>query len=257
MVDFLFHPDAAFWADHHGTTFLTDAARITFEASHRADWLYDVEAKSCAALLQRYVGKMQGTLAASFEQAAAWADRLDSADYDSVEEAVRPREAAPSISLSFAARPDPAYSVRLVRLFRDVGGDFDAMAADPEVSAAVVEAKSRVDEGLRVLRGGIEENDAEIVTFDVEAGDALIPRYGPYLVNPNARYSAGIVRHGGQAKITTMRNPWREFRGVNLGQLCARYGGGGHERVGSILVREGSSARAVLNRIVDGIRGGA
>ena len=157
--------------------------------------------------------------------------------------------------MSFAARPDPSYSIHLVRLFRETGGDFDTILSNPEVSAAVAESKKRVDEGIRVLQCGIEQNDGDIITFDVEEGNALIPRYGPYLVNPAARYSAGIVRHGAHAKITTMRNPWHEFQGINLGQLCARYGGGGHERVGSILLREGSSARTVLNGIVDGIRG--
>src|SRR5437870_1014657 len=54
VVDFLFHPDAAFWADHHATAFLNDESRALFEAARSPDWLYDARAKSCAGLLYRH-----------------------------------------------------------------------------------------------------------------------------------------------------------------------------------------------------------
>jgi nanoRNase/pAp phosphatase (c-di-AMP/oligoRNAs hydrolase) len=31
-----------------------------------------------------------------------------------------------------------------------------------------------------------------------------------------------------------MRNPWRKFRSIPLGRAFARFGGGGHERVGAV-----------------------
>jgi hypothetical protein len=256
VVDFLFHPGAEFWADHHGTTFLNAESRAVFEAAGRRDWLYDAHAKSCAGLLYRRFARERAHRNPAFEEAVAWAERIDSADYESVEEAVIPCQLASAISLSFAVRPDPEYSVHLVRRLREMAGDISAVASDPAVRAAIDEARQRVEMGISALRRGICENNADVVTFDVEEGDALIPRYAPYLVNPDARYSAGIVRRATEAKITTMRNPWRHFQGVNLGSLCARYGGGGHERVGSILLRDGSVERAgvLLQGIVDEIR---
>lgn len=256
VVDFLFHPDAAFWADHHATAFLNDESRTLFEAAERPDWLYDARAKSCAGLLYRHFANDRAYRNPTFEDAVAWAERLDSAGYDSVEEAVYPRQPASAISLSFAVRSDSEYSMHLVRRLRDTAGDISAVASDSQVRAAIDEARHRIEIGIRTFRCSIRQNDGDIVTFDVEEGDALIPRYAPYLVNPDARYSAGIVRRTGEAKITTMRNPWRHFRGVNLGQLCARYGGGGHERVGSIVLRGESigNAGAVLQGIVDEIR---
>jgi hypothetical protein len=256
VVDFLFHPDAAFWADHHGTTFLNGESLATFETARREDWLYDPHAKSCAGLLYHFFDRERAHRNPAFEEAVEWAERLDSAEYDSVEEAVIPRQPAPAISLSFAARDDPEYSMHLVRRLRDTAGDFRAVASEPLVRSAIDEAMRRVEMGIVALRRGIRENDSDVVTFDVEEGNALIPRYAPYLVNPEARYSAGIVRRAAEAKITTMGNPWRPFEGVNLGRLCARYGGGGHERVGSILLRDGSIERAgaLLQGIVNEIR---
>jgi nanoRNase/pAp phosphatase (c-di-AMP/oligoRNAs hydrolase) len=31
-----------------------------------------------------------------------------------------------------------------------------------------------------------------------------------------------------------MRNPWRNFRSIPLGKTFAKFGGGGHERVGAL-----------------------
>jgi nanoRNase/pAp phosphatase (c-di-AMP/oligoRNAs hydrolase) len=81
-----------------------------------------------------------------------------------------------------------------------------------------------------------------------------ISRYAPYVFFPEARYAAGIVRSNGGAKITAMRNPWRDFPSVKLGRILARFGGGGHERVGSLIVPNTLDARATLDKIVNEIR---
>jgi hypothetical protein len=97
-----------------------------------------------------------------------------------------------------------------------------------------------------------------IVTFDVDATDVMISRYAPFL-GPHgraARYSAGIVRFKGGAKITVMRNPWNEFESLPLGELCAHFGGGGHQRIGSIVLKESDAGRAssILRNLVRTIR---
>ena len=33
-----------------------------------------------------------------------------------------------------------------------------------------------------------------------------------------------------------MRNPWLDFASVPLGEIFRKYGGGGHQRVGSVIV---------------------
>ena len=192
----------------------------------------------------------------TFESVVAWAERIDSADYASVDDAVLPTAAAPAISLSLGVRSDPAYSIHLVRLLRQAGGDVEAVAADQLVRTAIAESKRRVELGLAEIARSVGDPDADIVVFDVEEGESLISRYAPYVVNPCARYSAGIVRRPGEAKITTMRNPWLDFPSVNLGKICARHGGGGHERVGSILLRGLAAQRAeeILGSILSEIR---
>src|ERR1700693_2992637 len=46
VVDYLYHPSAAFWADHHQSTFLTPQAEHNFRERNNASLLYDSRADS-------------------------------------------------------------------------------------------------------------------------------------------------------------------------------------------------------------------
>src|SRR5438876_6074091 len=41
VVDFLYHPHATFWADHHSTTFLSPEAKHDFELKRGPYFVYD------------------------------------------------------------------------------------------------------------------------------------------------------------------------------------------------------------------------
>ena len=109
--------------------------------------------------------------------------------------------------------------------------------------------------GLQRLKESIQLNDEGIAVFDVDSTGVLINRYAPFYFYPDSRYSAGIVRNSDDAKLTVMRNPWLEFPSAPLGQLCAPFGGGGHQRVGSIVLRSGNAPQAtlVLKKLIDKI----
>src|SRR5207248_274718 len=99
----------------------------------------------------------------------------------------------------------------------------------------------------------VRQTPEGVVIFDIEGKDIMVNRYAPFYFFPEARYSAGIVRRDdGGAKLTAMRNPWIEFPSAPLGELCARLGGGGHQRVGSVLVQQ-EDPRDVLGRLIDSL----
>jgi nanoRNase/pAp phosphatase (c-di-AMP/oligoRNAs hydrolase) len=53
-----------------------------------------------------------------------------------------------------------------------------------------------------------------------------------------------------------MRNPWREFDSVPLGTIFKKFGGGGHQRVASVVFNRsnGADPEDVLNRVVATIK---
>src|SRR5690242_19303696 len=87
VVDFIYHPQAAFWADHHSTTFLTPSARRDFEQrSTNPYFFYEEHYTSCAKLLCEKLELSFGYRNPRFGDLMKWADKIDSARYSSVEE---------------------------------------------------------------------------------------------------------------------------------------------------------------------------
>jgi hypothetical protein len=256
VVDFLFHPDAAFWADHHVTTFLTTAAREHFEQASQRDrlFIYEPQADSCAGLLWRRLANDFGHQNPRYAELVQWAEKIDAARYVSVEEAIASRAPAQRLSLGFALGQTENYAETLVRELRDK--PLEAVAELPEPLSRFKRARDLMELGFdHFKRNAHVENDG-IVVFDVDQQGAIVNRYAPFRFFPNARYSAGVIRWPGGARITAMRNPWREFRSVPLGHLAETLGGGGHERVGSVLVSGDrvAEAQSILARFLSGIR---
>src|SRR5215467_2006122 len=58
IVDFLYHPSADFWADHHATSMLTKEAKADYQRRKASFPLFfDEQAESCASLLFRHLGQ--------------------------------------------------------------------------------------------------------------------------------------------------------------------------------------------------------
>jgi hypothetical protein len=252
VVDFPYHPDARFWADHHETAFLSAAAEASFRRRSSADVAYDPEADSCAGLLWRHLRDAFGHRNPAYEELVRWADKIDAARYEFVDEALD----APSPALAIAATLEDSaaeqYSVDLVRALRR--GSLEEVARSPEVSRRLAQAKRLQAAGFERMKESVRLRDG-IVVFDLETSGVIVNRYSPYRIFPDADYSIGILRRPDGAKITAMRNPWKDFESVPLGRILRGYGGGGHQRVGSLYLTraEAHRAGAILEEILQAV----
>jgi hypothetical protein len=254
VVDFLYHPDAQFWADHHSTTFLSEDAKRDFERRMSRWFVYDERGGSCSMLLWKHFANSFGYRNLRYQNLVEWADRIDSAQYKSVKEAIFGTNPALRINLSLALTDDQEYYRNLVKLLKSE--TLDDVAALPEVKARSKQAESMIRAGMdRFVKGSRLESD-EIAVYDVDSTDAIISRYAPYYIFPAARYSVGIVTSPEGASIRAMRNPWREFPSVPLGEIFSRFGGGGHRRVGALVLSKerAQEAKLILNQIISAIR---
>lgn len=236
VVDFLYHPEAAFWADHHASSFSTGIAP-NYERNSLA--LYDAAAPSCALLIQSQLEQRYGHRNRHYDQLVEWATRIDSARYASVNEALYGDSPALQISLAMIAG-DVEFPLRLIRMLRQ--SSLADVAASPDVQTPYRRVRALMDAGLREFRTNAHLDPHGIVTFEVsKRDDSIVSRYAPYAVFPRAPYSAGIIRGNDRVTVTAMRNPWLDFEPINLGKLFEAFGGGGHKRIGSIVV-EGPDA---------------
>jgi hypothetical protein len=187
VVDFLYHPEAEFWCDHHTTTFLNSTLRTDFAARPKTLQIYDQESRSSARLLWNRGAAVLGS-ADRLEKMVDWADRIDAADYDDVNQALFGSHPALQISRSLAVDADSKYCDFLVR--RLCVSSMRDLAAYPEVQRRVVHADELSREGLSRVEKHIHRH-GNIVVFDVLTENVSVNRYSAFYFDPNVQYSIG------------------------------------------------------------------
>lgn len=239
VVDFPYHPKAAFWADHHQTS-LSGKARASYQQrKNKSNLFYDDRAPSCAGLLYKHLRKSLANKP-HFKEMAAWAEKIDSAAFSSVEEAILGDAPALQInrSLLLEEKSGREYARFLMIQLRD--HDLNYVAALDEVKRRERRVRRSLENGLERVRARARIEKGGVIVFDMRRNrNQMISRYAPYCVAPDARYSIGIVRSPQGIGITAMRNPWRKFRSIALGRAFEEFGGGGHQRVGAVHLRPG------------------
>jgi len=242
IVDFLYHPRADFWADHHATSMLSKDAEADY-LRRRAEFplYFDEQAGSCASLLFRHLRESLSTKP-HFEAMVEWAEKIDTARYSSVEEAILGDAPALKINRSILFEPGADYARFLCQELRN--HSLEHVAELDAVRTRQDEVERRIRAGLKQVEKRIRMEPGAVATFEAEQSkDEMINRYSAYYFVPDARYSVGIIHSEEGTAITAMRNPWREFPSVGLGRIFEKFGGGGHQRVGSIFILKNESQR--------------
>lgn len=261
VVDFLYHPEAEFWCDHHTTTFLNSTLKTDFAARQKALQLYDQESRSSARLLWNR-GAAVLDRAVRLKEMVDWADRIDTADYDDVNQALFGLHPALQISRSLAVDADSGYCNFLVRALCDLS--MNEVAAHSEVKRRVVQADELNSQGLSKIEETIHLY-GNIAVFDVDTEKASINRYSAFYFHPNVQYSIGIFRSSDSTTVRVSANPWLHFHPPNLGEMMRAAAeaagllsaGGGHARVGSLRLvgRSHSAEDAVISYLIQKLHG--
>jgi hypothetical protein len=117
----------------------------------------------------------------------------------------------------------------------------------PEVQERFAKASRFAIEGMERARQAVRLV-GNVAVLDLNHEGLPVDRYVPYHFHPQARYSIAIIHSEKGVSVTAMRNPWLDFESANLGQYMQKFGGGGHQRVGSLMLpkdRESESESVV------------
>jgi hypothetical protein len=245
-VDFRFcaDPKMRWWFDHHPTAFQPASLRGVYDREHLPTWFFDPAAPSCAGLMSRVLAPGWGWKPpAHLAEAVTWADRIDAAQFASAEQAVALAHPAQRLAAWLAHGRSPVDTVRYIEWLSRAS--LAEVAERPEIAPALaaVEAE-RARELDEVRRIGVWHGD--VVVFDrfAEVG-ARSPGFLGYLLFPRALYTVSGTRTADHIKISVGVNPWAKAeRRHDIGELCARYGGGGHAVVGGVTLRADELPRA-------------
>jgi hypothetical protein len=245
-VDFRFCADTKmrWWFDHHPTAFQPPSLREVYEREHLPTWFFDPSSPSCAGLISRALERNWGwTAPPHLIEAVRWADKIDAAKFGNAAEAVALDEPAQRLAAWLAHGRSPLDTAHYVEwLSRASLGE---VAQRPQLAPQLELVERERAQELEAVKKLGEWHD-DVVVFDrFDDVGARNPGFLGYLLFPTCLYVVSGTRTPSSIKITVGVNPWTtQQRRHNIGELCARYGGGGHAVVGGVTLRGDELPRA-------------
>jgi hypothetical protein len=212
---------------------------------------------SCTSFIAHIASTRFGFNTAPVADLIHWADIVDGAKYESPESAVEMAAPAMKLTLIIESSQDPEFIPRLIPLLTEM--PLAEILKQPFVAALLPSLLERHQHALELIRSRAEERDGTIF-FDITDHPLEgFNKFIPYYLFPNATYSIGLSKSSFRTKVAVGSNPWTKADPatmVNLAEICERYGGGGHARVGAISFPpdQEAAARVAAAEIVSELR---
>jgi hypothetical protein len=224
-----YHPGCAMWFDHHLHTATTNVPPEAFRGAF-------AQAPSAARLVYEYYGGEEAM--PQFAELVRETDRLDSADL--TPDDVLDPQAYIKLGFTIDGRTGlgtfERYFLLLVDLLK-TGTPIAGILEDPAVKKRCDLLESENERFCQALRGHSRVEGNVVITDFRDLDHVPIGnRFLVYALYPEVNVSARI--HWGPNRNFPMlilgQSIFRRTCKTNLGELAARYGGGGHRGAGSI-----------------------
>jgi hypothetical protein len=264
IVDFKYSPSPriTWWFDHHLSAFLTPEDQQQFLACKQNPHcggrkFLDPNYTSCTGFLAHIAATSFGFDTAPVAELIHWADIVDGAKYESPESAVAMAAPAMKLTLIIESTQDPAFIPRLIPLLTEM--PLAEVLRQPFVAELLPPLLERHQQTIELIRNRAEERNGTIFFDITDQPQEGYNKFIPYYLHPRATYSIGLSKSSFRTKVSVGSNPWTKAdpaKMVNLAEICERYGGGGHARVGAISFapNEAGQARAAAAEIVAELR---
>ena len=248
VVDFAFHPGAAWWFDHHPTTFKSEVWKKRFkpDAQHQ----YDPKYASCCGQVTAVLKKDFGWRpSAHFKELVHWGDILDAARYASARQVVELGDIGIQLDAFIDRYPKSARTgKRLVELMAEKPISF--IARLPDVRRAVAAIRKSRAASLAYHRKHLKIT-GRTGYIDLTQSASGKNRYACYYLYPNLLYAVRILRKGKFFQLSVGQNPWRRKENrIDIGEVMKKYGGGGHFGVGATEIPKKKDAEKYAHEIV-------
>jgi hypothetical protein len=264
IVDFKYFPSPklTWWFDHHQSAFMTEDYRADFEAGQRGEramrQFFDPDFISCTGFIASVAAARFGWDTTGLEDLLSWADIIDGARYESAQAAVEMEAPAMKLTMVIENAGDPELIPRIIPLLTEL--PLAEIVAQPFVAERVAPLMERHLASIDVVRGRAQLLEGVIFLDLLDRETEALSKFIPYSLFPQATYTVAVTRSKFRTKISVGTNPWSKLpaeRLENIAELCERYGGGGHARVGAISFGpdEQDRARIAAGKIAAQLRG--
>jgi hypothetical protein len=253
IVDFRYScsDKLTWWFDHHRTglvgaheheDYAAKQTRQSLEGPRR--FFFEPAYTSCCKLIRDSLANVYRWRCPSLDNLVSWADTIDSAGFATPEAAVALDEPAVQLMAVLEVHGSTEFlSPRIDQLSQGVALTDIAQSAEVQrlfapIAAAQQHATDQIRDHARLLDG--------VVTFElVGTSTDRYNKFIPYWLFPDAAYVVAVSQGPQRVKVSVGSNPWRAQDGQHsIGDLCARYGGGGHAYVGAVTLEPSQLSRA-------------
>ncbi len=237
VLDFRYSPSARldWWCDHHVSTFLEPDHGKWFRENRKSTHCFDPQAPSCAGLLARWLQETQRFDITPFADHVKWADIIDAARFESASQAVELEEPALKLMALLEAAPPKALIEKMICSL--VNHSIDEVQRQPEIQAALHPILEHHQRTIDIIRRKMSVSNhvafVDLTEDQVEGFNKFIP----YYFDPQIAYTVVLTHSSRRAKVSVGTNPFTiPTSPANIAELCHRYGGGGHPRVGAVTI---------------------
>lgn len=248
LVDFMYHPKAAFWFDHHSSTFINKSWQEDF-VNDKAHY-FAPRFKSCCSAIISHLGKQFGYRPTRLiKELVKWADVVDSASYKSARQAVELKEPGLRLALFLEGCSDASYRKEIIK--RLISEPISKIVKSPFIARELKKLDNEAGKAREFFKN-VSVLKGNIMLVDTTKTKFFISRYMEYFLHPQIGYSVRVERAGGDYHLSVGKNPWRKNRNaLNVGKLLSKYGGGGHEGVGGVDRKSKSEILKITGEIIE------
>lgn len=253
VVDFPYHPKAAWWFDHHLTAFKKAPWQKKFRPDkfHHHDPSYASACHLVMASLQKSFGWSPPR---HIRELAKWLDVIDGAGYTSARQTILMKEPALQANNFIESRTDSKkITLWTIRFLSQKS--IEKYADAPIVKESMQGIRRKTAVAVKFYKKNI--NILGKVMFvdlaSVDLGEA--GHYAPYYLYPRFVYLVRFRQKQNFFHIGVSANPWRRSENkIHIGELLRKYGGGGHKNVGGVEFKTRAKAERAVRDIIKLLR---
>jgi hypothetical protein len=257
IVDFLYHPRAAWWIDHHETTFMKNAWREKFKADAQHCWdpAYPSGCGLAVKILKENFGYRPPR---HIVQLARALDVFDAARFRSARQAVEAKE--PGILLGWLLNYLESEKVLQTWLIEKLSvKSLGTVIREPKIRPLVkryrMEQKRLLAFAKKHMVMDGKASLLDITSLKKTGGEV---RFIPFYLNPNVHYALRMRRiKDGSYRVAIGKNPWKLKSGedVHIGKFLRKhYGGGGHPGAGGADIKGKIEPEMLGREIINKLR---
>lgn len=236
ILDFMYHPKADWWFDHHESTFLNlEALSKPYKKSAKQFW--STKFDSCPSLIlthfYNYFRKSAIKLRKEYKELAHWTDVIDGANYTSPKEIFSYSSLYINIDKTLSYSTESNYLEFLIKnLYHN---DIDSIKKNRLFSKFVKKSKNDFKKSVEIVENIISIKN-KVAFYDQTSFDIPFQRYLTYYLYPDVLYRIVVYQKSEKFSISLNFNNWADFNNeIHIGDFCRKLGGGGRKNVGAIL----------------------